>query len=312
MPLFGRKRPAVPDGPPDETFPFFTHAQAARFRDLARQGFAEAGLEVTMHPDHVVDDAGRMFGLANLAAACHNADRGEREWRTITRDHAARIVRSMDQPSPFETMSRPELMASTYLRLTPTADLAPVRASYAREVVDGISEVLNVDLPETVMTYLDEHVEQLGPLEDLRRVGLANLRQVRFDDRQRVATPGGGAFEVLLGESMFTATKLLILDEVLAEQRIQHRPENGVLVVAPFRHQLAVHAIHDASVIPALNGLALFAQLGHDDAPGPLSPHVYWWRGGELRQLSRRGPDGTSIQADADFTEVLERVSGRE
>ncbi len=43
MPLFGRKQPAVPDGPPDEAFPFFTTAQAAHFRDLARQGFAEAG-----------------------------------------------------------------------------------------------------------------------------------------------------------------------------------------------------------------------------------------------------------------------------
>src|SRR6478609_668291 len=310
MPLFGRKRPDVPDGPPDETFPYFTTAQAARFRELARQGFAEAGLEVTMHPDHVVDDAGRMFGLANLAAACHNADRGEREWRTITRDHAARIVRSMDQPSPFESMSRPELMAATYLRLTPTADLAPVQTSYAHEVVDGISEVLNVDLPETVMTYLDEHVEQLGPLEDLRRAGLANLRQVRFDERQRVAAPSGGTFEVLLGESMFTASKLLILDEVLAQEQIRHEPENGVLVVAPFRHQLAVHPIRDAGVVAALEGLALFAQLGHDDAPGPLSPHVYWWRGGRLRQLTERGPDGTVVHADEEFTEVLERVSG--
>jgi hypothetical protein len=309
VPLFGRKRPAVPDGPPDETFTFFTSVQAARFRDLARQGFAEAGLEVTMHPDHVVDDAGRMFGLGNLAAACHNADRGEKDWRTITRDHAARIVRSLDQPSPFETLSRAELLASTYLRLTPTADLAPVRTTYAREVVDGISEVLNLDLPETVMTYLDEHVEQLGPLEDLRRVGLVNLRRVRFDERQKVAAPGGGAFDVLLGESMFTASKLLVLEEVLAEQRLDHVKENGVLVVAPFRHQLAVHPIRDSSVVPALQGLALFAQLGHDDAPGPLSPHVYWWRAGSLRQLSRRGPDGVEIQPDDDFSEVLERVT---
>jgi hypothetical protein len=106
MPLFGRRKQAAPEGPPDETFGFFTVEQAARFRDLARQGFAEAGLEVTVYADHVVDDAGRQFGLANVAAVCHNAPKGEREWRAITATHAAQIVRGMDAPSPFETMSR--------------------------------------------------------------------------------------------------------------------------------------------------------------------------------------------------------------
>jgi len=65
-----------------------------------------------------------------------------------------------------------------------------------------------------------------------------------------------------------------------------------------------------AELVAALEGLALFAQLGHDDAPGPLSPHVYWWRDGRLRQLTERGPDGTVVHADEEFTEVLERVSG--
>ena len=308
MPLFGRRKDVVPDGPPDEAFPFFTGDQAARFRELARQGFAEAGLEVTVHPDHVVDDAGTQFGLANLAAQCHNAARGEREWREITATHTARIVRGMDAPSPFESMSRAELLASTYLRLMPTADLAPMRADYARKVGDGISEVLNVDLPETVVTYLDEHIDRFGPIEDLRRAGLANLRQVPIDEHQRVASPQGAALDVVMGDSVFTASKLLVLDEVLAQLGVTDVHENGVLVVAPFRHQLAFHAIRDATAVSAVHGLELFARLGHNGSPGPLSPHVHWWRGGELRRITEHGPDGVQVYVDEDLTEVFNRV----
>lgn len=308
MPLFGRGKQAEPDGPPDETFPFFTVEQAGRFREHARQGFAEAGLEVTVYADHLVDNSGRQFGLANVAAVCHNADRGEREWRALTATHAARIVRGMDAPSPFETMSRAELLAATYLRVMPTADLAPVRVDYSRTVADGISEVLNVDLPETVVTYLDEHVEELGPLEDLRRAGLANLRRVPIDEHQRVAAPQGAALDVVMGDSVFTASKLLVLDELLGEMGVTDVDENGVLVVAPFRNQLAFHAIRDATALPAINGLALFAQLGHDGSPGPVSPHVFWWRHGEFRRITEQGPDGVQVHVDPDLTEVLNRV----
>jgi hypothetical protein len=308
MPLFGRTKQAVPDGPPDETFPFFTGDQAARFRELARQGFAAAGLEVTVQADHLVDDSGRKFGLGNMAAQCHSARKGEREWREITATHAVRIVRGMNAPSPFDTMSRAELLAATYVRLMPTADLAPVSADYAREVTEGISEVLNVDLPETVVTYLDEHVARLGPVEDLRRAGLANLRRVPIDEHQRVAAPQGAALDVVMGDSVFTASKLLVLDELLAQLGVTEVDENGVLVVAPFRHQLAFHAIRDADAVAAVHGLALFAKLGHDGSPGPLSPHVYWWRGGELRCITENGPDGVQVYVDPELSEVFNRV----
>jgi hypothetical protein len=309
MPLFGRRKAGAPSGPPDETFPFFSVDQAARFRDLARQGFAEAGLEVTVYADHVVDDAGRQFGLANLAAVCHNADKGEREWRGLTAHHAATIVRGTDEPSPFDTMARAELLAATYPRLVPAVDIAQLPMRYAREVVDGVSEALFVDLPETVVAFNDDQVERWGPLEDLRRAAFANLREVRFDERQTLAAaPEGGSFEVFLGESMFTASKLLVLDEVLDQVGVEVDPANGVLVAAPYRHQLALHPIRDVSVLMALKGLPLFARLGFQDGPGPVSPHVYWWRGGELRQVTRDDPDGAAVHVDEDLTEVLNRV----
>jgi hypothetical protein len=303
MAIFGRRKPPDPPEPRDETFEFFTVSEAARFRDLCRQGFAEAGLEVTAYADHLVDSSGRTFGLGNVAANCHHDERGERAWREVTARHAARTVRAMDAPSPFETMTPAQLFAATYLRLMPTADLAPFRVGYARPVVDGLSEVLNVDLPESVATYLDEHVERFGPLADLCRAGLANLRQVPVDAHE-VLERDGGRVDVLLGDSMFLASTLLVLDHVLAREGVVVAPA-GVLVAVPFRHQLDYHVIEDLGVVRSLSLLAGFARAGYDAAAGQLSPDVFWWRDGVLERLTVNTPEGIRVEAGPAFTEML-------
>ena len=65
MPLF-RKRPTGEAGP-DEALTFLSVPQATDVRILVRQAFAEFGIEVTVLAGHVIDDAGRQFGLWNVA-----------------------------------------------------------------------------------------------------------------------------------------------------------------------------------------------------------------------------------------------------
>jgi hypothetical protein len=308
MPIFRNKQQPDESEPRDETFTFFTTSQAALFRDLVRQGFAEAGLEVTAYADHVVDSSGRVFGLGNVAAECHNDERGERAWREICSRHTDRIVRATDAPSPFDTMTRAELYAATYPRLMPSRDLRELRVSYAREVADDVREVLNVDLPESVATFLDEHVERFGPLADLRRAGLANLRTVRFD-RHEVLEHEGGRVDVLLGDSMFVASTLVVFADVLAGLGIPAPGPRGVFVAAPFRHQLAFHVVRDATAIPSLHVMAAFARAGYDDAPGPVSPDVFWWRDGALEKLTVNEPDGIRIVVGPALTDVLNELT---
>lgn len=307
MPILPSTPPADEGEPRDEAFAFFTTAQAAVFRDLVRQGFAEAGLEVTAYADHVVDSSGRVFGLGNVAAECHNDERGESAWREVTRRHTDRIVRAMDAPSPFDTMTRAELYAATYVRLMPAQDLRHVRTTYAREVGHDIREVLNVDLPESVATFLDEHVERFGPLADLRRAGLANLRTVTFDQHE-VLEHQGGRVDILLGDSMFVASTLVVLADVLAGLGLPPPGPRGVFVAVPFRHQLAFHVLGDRTAIPSLNVMAAFARAGFDDAPGPVSPDVFWWRDGALEKLTENGPDGIRIDVGPELTEVLDEL----
>src|SRR5215468_4859701 len=204
-----RRPPGAPSGVPDAAFPYWSRDQAQRFRALVRAALAEAGVEATVYADYAEDARKRQFGLGNLAAVCHNDGRGERAWRKIIEKHVRTIMSGMEQ-SPFQTMLTSDILAATYLRLMPAEDVRP-NMSYARPVGPDLAEVFNLDLPETVAYFTDEHVNSLG-YDALREAGLSNLRAVQIDERRRLEHDGG-AVEILLGESMFTASLLLVFEQ---------------------------------------------------------------------------------------------------
>jgi hypothetical protein len=312
--LFRRRKQApaqpAPGLPLDETFPFFDVDQGLRFRSTVRQAFAEAGREVEVYADVIVDAGGAQFGLGNLAAACHNEDGGERAWPDLIRRHVLTITTRIDGPSAFDTTSARDVLARTYPRLMAEQTAGLHLASYRRPVADGIVEVLNLDLPDSVAMFNDENVERFGGLDVLRSHALANLRNVRFEHAQPLEHDGG-RIHVLGGESMFVASTMLILPEVVARVEPPSDPANGILVSVPFRHQLNVHVPRDATVVPSLQLLAHFTKRGYDDAVGPLSPHVYWWRPHRIERLTEYADDGSArIVVEDEFGELLQRIVG--
>lgn len=303
-----RRRPDVPSSAPDEAFPYWSGEVAQRFRALVRAALAEAGTEVTVYADYAEDASGRQFGLTNLAAVCHNDRRGERAWRKIIQGHVRTVVAGMDQPSPFDTMSAPDILAATYLRLMPVDDV-PANMSYARIIAPDLAEVLNLDLPETIAYFTDDHVARLG-YDALREAGLANLGTVTTADHQTLAQDDA-TIEVLLGESMFTASRLLVFEQVLDRCGMTADPDLGAFVGVPNRQQLDFHVAADARAIPSLNTLAAFTAAGYRDTAGALSPNVYWWRPGDLRRISRFTQDGPVIEVDEELLAVFEELTRR-
>lgn len=306
MALFRRSRAEL--YPPDEDFPFFAADEAQRFREVVRSTLAEMGLEVTVHRDHVVDSDGRRFGLSNLAVSCHSDDRGERGWPEWVRRHIGTLLRSLDAPDPFETMSRGELLDHTYLRVLPEEDVLPTMG-YRSEVGPGLYEVVQLDLPETVASYTDARIERHGPLEELRAAGLANLRGTVPDEHEEFEH-AGGSLRSLEGDSMFIASLLLILPEVVARYGPPPDPELGVFVGAPHRHQVVFHPVRDASAVPSLQLVVQFTELAHRASHGPVSPHVYWSRPSGLEQLTVHTPDGAHLAVRPELAEILERLTG--
>jgi hypothetical protein len=273
---------------------------------MVQAAFAQAGVEVALYADYVRDAAGRQFGLSNVAALCHNDARGERAWRGIIGDHVRNVLASTNQKSPFETMDRADILAATYVRLMPAEDLLPTM-KYARPIAPSLVEVLNLDLPTTIAYFSDERVAEFG-YETLRHAGLSNLRAVKVDEHQTLEQ-NGGTIEVLLGESMFTASLLVLIEHVLGRYHLTANPDLGVFVGVPNRHQLAFHVLTDASAIPSLNMLVAFTAAAYRDSAGVLSPDVHWWRPVGLTQVSRLTPDGPRIEVDTELTAVLEQLA---
>jgi hypothetical protein len=293
----------------DPEFRYFSREGGARFRSLARQVFAEQGVETVVYSTYLEAQGGQRYGLHNLAAACHGARRGEQDWRDVMRDHAERILRATSGPVPFENISTEDVLAHTYLRVL-NADSLPSRDAfgYARELADGLLEVFALDQPETVVMFRDEEVSRFG-LDTLRSAGLTNLLAEPLGSHEVVTGFDESQLHVVMGESVFTASKVLVIRDVLRRTIADTDTPHGVLVCMPFRHQLAFHVPKDSSAISALQSLAGFAANGYEDGVGALSPFVYWWHDGQLQQLSRADAEGgLRVEVDGEFGAVLSRL----
>jgi hypothetical protein len=309
MPLF-RKRPAG-NAEPDEALTFMTTTDAAALRALVREAFAECGIEVTVLADHVADDAGRQFALWNVAAACHQDERGARVWPKIVRHHVRHILDSVDS-DPFAELTPEQAAERTFTRLYEDDTIGDAGGFSSRPFAPGLVELLALDLPETVAVFPLAEAQRLGGEEVLRTYGRANLRRETGGRLEELAGDGGGSFHVLLGESVHTASKALLAPGLFTELTGQEPGEFGWLLSVPNRHQLVWHLIQDIDVIPALQGMFRFTVLGYGDGIGPLSPHVYWWNDGRYQQLTDIDADGTlSVHVGAEFADVLETLARR-
>lgn len=301
MRLFGRKRPA---SPPDPELPLST-SDAVRLRRLVRTSFAEAGREVTVYAAHVEDDAGARFGLWNLAALCQGQPAAD--WPRLVRDH----VRLLVVPSPsLDDLSDAELRAAVHLRLVEAGGVSdPTWHPSARRLGADLLAVLSVDLPETVATPPERDWERRGGLAHWQEIGTANLRALLVSDdlvHERVRPdPRGGEFDLVRGDSFFVGSLSLLLPEVVQRFTPGLDLRRGVLVAAPFRHQLAWRVVDGRDAALALDHLSHLALAGFADAPGPLSPHVHWVCDGVWQQVTRLVDDRPEVVLSPELSAAL-------
>lgn len=308
MGLFGSRRRAG-RGRPDEALAFLTGEQADEVRSLVARAFAELGIEVTVRPDHVVDSSGRVFGLWNVATACHHEERGRSAWPEVTRQHVRRILLEVET-DPFADLEPQDVADRTYLRLWDEASL-PDRDTYPHQgFAPGIVELLALDLPDSVAIYTREQAQRYGGFGTLRQHALRNLARLPADELEQLAGPRGSTFHFLGGQSVYTSGLAVLLPE-LAQRLVGEAPgPYGWLLSVPNRHQLAWHSVRDAGVLDAVGAMATFAALGHGDGAGPVSPHVYWSDGTGYHQLTRHEGGGqVSIVVPPAFQEVLETIA---
>jgi len=303
--LFKRKAPP-PDGPRDSELPLSVD-HAALLRRLVRQAFAERGVEVVVEGALVRDDGGQQYFLHNLAATCAGTPEGE--WAHTAAQFAANLLDVDD----VEELSDAQLEASTYLRLQPGAISDITIQPHAPSIVEGLVTLLAVDLPSTVVTPAETFWDERGGVDRWREAGVRNLASLIGSDQLEVTRLAAGDydFKALSGESFFTATLALLMEQVLAAYDGGVDQTYGALVAVPFRHQLAWRAVDGPGVIPTVNAMVSFAINGHSDGAGPVSPHLFWVHNGRWQQLTRIAEDGSvSVEVSGEFQTALEKLLG--
>jgi hypothetical protein len=254
------------------------------------------------------EQEGADYGLLNLAQTCHAA--GRSEWPSTIREHFDNAFRSSRDSEELDARSerlediRPSLKVRLYH--TDYLDQMGGEGLVHRVPAEGLIETLVYDLPGSVRTVPPDHLRKWGvPTDELFRMGLDNVKGEPPPLRQTFDVGKGAVIQALVGDSFFTASHALFL-----EQYLQPLPAFGALVALPHRHAVLFHPIENMRVIGAVNSMIPIAFGMYQEGPGSLSPGLYWWRAGVLTLL----PTKVSAQSitfsppDVFVKEVLDQV----
>ncbi|GIG30065.1 hypothetical protein [Cellulomonas marina] len=253
----------------------------AWLRDRLAAELAHAGVDDVVHlGDRLETTDGTTFGVGTLADALSRHPR--LTWGSRVRAHARTLARVRATPVPLAT---PDVLARAVARVV-ADDATDVRDGGGAEhlgplLAPGLRAVVCLDLPEHVHGPVD--LRPHGGWTAVAPAALAALRALPAPRHRTLTAEGGGAVEVFVADDVFGASRLLVLDALVADALGRERPEHGMLVVVPNRHLLAVHPLEDAgTVVGALRLMLTLAGAAAASGAGPVSPAVYY-----------RSPDGT-------------------
>lgn len=210
------------------------------------------------------------FGLLNLAQTCGQSPR--QDWSKIIDSHFANMVRALDRSKSDFVPAFESVRESICVRLWDEADV-PVRdVSICRTDLPGLLSVIVLDSPESIQTVRRDVAASWGVGdEELFAIAMANLERLAPVQRQEVDVGGGQRIIELFGESFFSASWALRIDET---------PEvfgpHGVFFATPTRHRLLTMPFTDLQSLQAM-AMLMHAATGMAQAgPGTISPRVYW------------------------------------
>jgi hypothetical protein len=290
---------------PDPVLSPLTVAQAERLVRLAEAAAAErghpmkydgAGALVPVADDGALETGGVFAGLANLARAVAAVPR--QRWRAAVATHFAQMTAGPPPDLPDD------LDRELYLRLVCAATIQPRWRAQVPEFVPGVLTVPASYVERSVAMHFETgHLEQSR--DELSRIGLANLRRLR-DTVELVEYDG--ARVAVLGDSMFTASRALVLDTVLRESLKVENPSFGVLVAMPVRDMLLVHVLRDQTVVAALDLMVSVATHAFGSQPGPVSPHVYYVADDRWHQVTDHSSGEVRVQVDGALRDAVRRL----
>ena len=303
---FGKKGHPVP-----EWAPYFSREQFERFVNELGAYFKRARSKMIFADTKLprVTVTGGTFppgqyGVINLAQTCAQADPAE--WPQRIADHFDALAAAAGDHERFNVRAAAFEQVSEMLavRIGDEQSL-PTDKLLLRRDLPGTISYLVFDLPNSVESVPLELPGKWGKTPDeLFAVALANVKRLAEPRVERVEIRPGVSFTACHGDSFFTASFALMLDDI--ENAVG---PHGTLVAIPHRHMLLFHRIDDAGAIHAVQHLGVLAVNLDQQGPGSISPNLFWYRDGKFVDLPFRIEGDTfNFRPPPAFMEMLDTL----
>ena len=296
--------PTVADRPAD--FDFMPAEEWLAFHCEVYDAIADLGLAVgQVDPGAVHLRDGRSIGLLQLAQRCHLRER--EGWGDLISSHLRTMtVHLLETVEPFS-------MFDLRIRLVPDdpADADCFRRVGARPFAEGVVQLLAVDVPGAVRCVPADEITSLGwDLDEAWRSAALQTGLLERPDEVQVVDVAGTEIVHVFSARPFVAGMVERIDELVHD--VAPCGEFGAIVSIPLRHSILAHPVVDDRAAGALAAMVSITRRLHEEGPGAVSPHVYWWQHGTLTWIpSFHDDDGTTeAYLPPELVEAIESLPG--
>lgn len=249
---------------------------------------------------------GRMF-LDNLRLQLRDVPASQ--WQS----HIDRFIGAMTQ-LPETASSLDEVRDRIYPRLLHRG-MFPDEPEFHKQlsgaalpITDDLVALPAVDHPDQVSTELD--VDKYGGWDTLWPVAIANLRRLPHPAYRRFDADDGdpaGAIHLFESEDFFGATRLFVIEDVLAAQGVSVDLSNGCLVVMPARTVVAIHAV--TSPTGVVSAMGTLRNIAWAELPGALTDLVHYRApDGSLEPVSTRKGNEFTLKVTGKFEDAMRAI----
>lgn len=268
---FGKKSNAALS---DADLEDLTVGEATLLRTLFAEKWPAAAGAITVNGDYAEGESGAQYGLYNLSRAVKLEP--ESNWPEVVERHISGLLSRQSAPRD-EDLSDDQVLSLVKARLIPSSYLPEShRAAYTyrRAITTGLEAILMLDHPETTTAVADSIVSRF----DAGQLWATALAAVAAEPVEEVHTldAGSGAFQAIVSDSMFTASRVLDFPALLATAGVSSAP-HGVLFAVPSRHHVAFHVVAGPEAIYVVHDLYRFAQQAFGQGVGEIAADVFYW-----------------------------------
>ena len=244
------------------------------------------------------------YGVINLAQVCNQTP--AEEWPQRIADHFDALAAAARDHERFNVRAAEfeQVKEMLAVRIGDEGSL-PIDKLLFRRDLPGTISYLVFDLPNSVESVPPELPEKWGKgVDELFALALANLKSSAGPDVEQVEIQPGVSFTAYTGESFFTASFALMLEEL--ENAVG---PHGTLVAIPHRHMMLFHRIENASAVFAVQHLGILAVNLDEQGPGSISPNLFWYRGGKFVDLPFQiEGDNFNFRPPSEFMEMFSEL----